>query len=203
MGKGERTREGILRQALDLASLVGLEGITIGSLAQRSGMSKSGLYAHFGSKEELQTAVLEAAGELFRDRVFRPALAEPRGLPRLRALFRNWLDWSAGTLSGGCPFVAAAAEFDDRPGPVRQALIARLAEVTEMIERAVRLAIEEGHLDPRTDPAQFAFEVWGVALAFHRAFRLTGRDEARARARQAFERLLRDAAPAAQPASAT
>ena len=121
MSKGDDTRRAILAEALDLTSEVGLEGLTIGVLAKLVGMSKSGLYAHFASKEELQVAVLEAAAGLFREQVFEPAKRQPRGLPRIQALFDRWLDWSATVLSGGCPFIAASTEFDDRPGPGRAA----------------------------------------------------------------------------------
>src|SRR5258706_6219006 len=122
--KGERTRSVILDRAAGLASESGLDGLTIGSLAAATGLSKSGLFAHFGSREELQLAVLERTREKFAEVVFRPALAKPRGLERYRAMFERWLDWTeSADLPGGCPLLGAAMEFDDRPGPVRDRVI--------------------------------------------------------------------------------
>ena len=201
MSKGDDTRRAILAEALDLTSEVGLEGLTIGVLAKLVGMSKSGLYAHFASKEELQVAVLEAAAGLFREQVFEPAKRQPRGLPRIQALFDRWLDWSATVLSGGCPFIAASTEFDDRPGPVRAALVLQLGQVTAMMSHAAALAVEEGHFDPDLDPGQFAFEVWGLVLSAHHTHRLMGKRDARESARRAFTRLIAAAQqPQPQPA---
>ena len=125
MRKGQRTRADILGQAVAVASEYGLEGLTIGSLADRLGMSKSGLFAHFGSKEDLQLETLKIARERFERVVFSPALATPRGLPRLRELFRRWLAWADDpAMPGGCVIIGATIEYDDRPGPVRDALVA-------------------------------------------------------------------------------
>lgn len=191
MSKGERTRQTILRKALALSSELGLEGLTIGVLAKQAGLSKSGLYAHFDSKEALQCEVLGAAVQLFVTAVLSPALARPRGLPRLRHLFTRWLEWSAAEFPGGCPFVAAASEYDDRPGPVRDALVAHIEEMLAMLERAVRLAKEEGHLRPEVDPAQFAFHLWGILLAHHHYRRLLDDRIADERASRAFDAMLR------------
>jgi AcrR family transcriptional regulator len=189
--KGAQTRAAILDEALKLASRLGLEGLTIGSLAEATGMSKSGLFAHFGSREELQLAVLEHAVQRYGERVLVPALKIERGLPRLRAIFERWLDWAiASGLPGGCIMISAANEYDDRPGPIRDAVIANQRRGNGVIEKAVRLAIEEGHLRPQTDPEQIAFEALGIVLASHNHRRLLGDKEARKRAFNAFDELV-------------
>lgn len=193
MSKGKETRRSILRQALDLSSEVGLEGLTIGTLATRVGLSKSGLYAHFNSKEDLQSAVLDAAGGLFVEEVASRAFAAPRGLPRLRALFDRWLDWTTDTLSGGCVFVTAAVEFDDRPGPVRDILVTQQRGVIEMIAKAAGMGVAEGHFREDLDVDQFAFEFWGILLSYHYFSRLLRTGDARARATRVFEKLIQDA----------
>jgi AcrR family transcriptional regulator len=191
MGKGEQTRTAILDEALKIASRLGLEGLTIGSLADATGMSKSGLFAHFGSREDLQLAVLEHFAQLYGERVFVPVLKIERGLPRLRALFERWLDWTiASGLPGGCIMISAAAEYDDRPGPIRDAVIANQHRGNAITQKAVRLAVEEGHLRADTDPEQIAFEMLGIVLASHNHRRLLGDKEARKRALTAFEELV-------------
>jgi AcrR family transcriptional regulator len=196
MRKGEQTRTLILNEAVSLASQVGLEGLSIGSLAARLGLSKSGLFAHFGSKEDLQLQTLQQAQRRFEESVFRAALQIPRGLPRLRALFANWLDWiKQGKESpGGCLILAASVEYDDRPGAVRDLLLAGQRELRGAIAKAIRLAIEEGHLRPDTDPWQLTFELFGMILAAHHDQRLLGDPRALERARSAFDRLLAAAA---------
>src|SRR6267142_93400 len=176
--KGEQTKAAILDEALQISSRLGLEGLTIGSLAEATGMSKSGLFAHFGSREDLQLAVLEHAAQRYGELVFVPVLKIERGLPRLRALFERWLDWTlASGLPGGCIMISAANEYDDRPGPIRD-------------------AVEEGHLKRDTDPEQIAFEMLGIVLASHNHRRLLGDKEARKRSLTAFEELIaRHAAP--------
>jgi AcrR family transcriptional regulator len=189
--KGEQTRTVILDAALAIASKLGLEGLTIGSLADATGMSKSGLFAHFGSREELQLAVLEHAAQKYGEIVFMPALKVERGLPRLRALFSRWLEWTIESgLPGGCIMISAAAEYDDRPGPIRDAVIANQRRGSAISEKAVRLAIEEGHLRTDTDPEQIAFEMLGIVLANHNHRRLLGDKEARKRALTAFDELV-------------
>ena len=192
MRKGEQTRALILNEALALASRVGLEGLSIGSLAGRLEMSKSGLFAHFGSKEDLQLQTLKQAQALFFDEVLSPALKEPRGLPRLRALFSNWLARIEGNdaLSSGRLMLSAAVEYDDRPGAVRELLVAGQRELRGAIAKAIRLAIDEGHLVPETDPWQFTFELFGIVLATHHDLRLLADARALNRARDAFERLI-------------
>jgi AcrR family transcriptional regulator len=196
--KGEQTRVAILDEALKIASRLGLEGLTIGSLADATGMSKSGLFAHFGSREDLQLAVLEHAAQRYGELVFVPVLKIERGLPRLRALFERWLDWTLESgLPGGCIMISAAIEYDDRPGPIRDAAIANQHRGNAITKKAVRLAIEEGHLGPDTDPEQISFEMLGTVLASHNHRRLLGDKEARKRALTAFDELIsRHAAPA-------
>ena len=158
--KGERTRQSILDRAVDLSSLEGLEGLTIGRLADDLGMSKSGLFAHFGSKEDLQLATIQAAGERFIAEVFRPALREPRGYPRLMAICRSWVSYvGRDVFPGGCFFAAASFEFDGRPGLVRTAIARAMDEWIGALERAIAMEQDEGHIDPSVDAKQLAFEL--------------------------------------------
>jgi AcrR family transcriptional regulator len=191
VGKGEQTRDAILDQAIQLGSQLGIEGLSIGRLAEALDLSKSGLFAHFDSKEALQLETLNRAAERFAEVVVRPALAEPRGEPRVRALFERWLRWpQAVPQPGGCIFIAAAAELDDRPGPVRDRLAELQRQWLGTIAAAVRRAKAEGHFRRAVDPDQFAFELLGITFAFHHASRLLRESNAPARARAAFERLL-------------
>jgi AcrR family transcriptional regulator len=191
MSKGAETRDRILDQAVRLASRDGLEGLSIGGLATELGLSKSGLFAHFGSKEELQLQVLQEAETRFREIVVQPALREPRGEPRLRAFFERWLDWDTGrSLPGGCVFVAAAVELDDRPGPLRDFLVQAQRDWFEALAKAARLAVEAGHFRPDLDAEQFAFHLYGIVLGYHHFKRLLRDPRAEERARAAFERLV-------------
>lgn len=197
MSKGEQTRAAILDAALAQASEFGFESLTIGALAERAGLSKSGLFAHFGSREELQIAAIEAAAARFTETVFVPALKARRGLPRLRALFEHWLDWTTRSgLTHGCPMQAAAVEFDDRPGPVRDAVVEHYARLERELARAVQLAIEQGHFRVDLDVEQFVFDLMGVILAYHHGARLFDAKRAEARARASFERLVAAASSA-------
>jgi AcrR family transcriptional regulator len=189
VSKGQETRKRILDRAISMASVVGLEGLTIGDLARETGMSKSGLFAHFSSKEELQLKTLEVARERFVRDVLAPALRAPRGEARVRALFERWLAWERGR-DGGCPFVEASYELDDRPGPVRDALAAAQADWVGAVAKAVDLGIEEGHFRPDVDSRQFAYEMYGIFLAYHLYHRLLEAKDAANRARIAFERLV-------------
>jgi AcrR family transcriptional regulator len=198
MRKGELTRHAILEHAAGLASQIGLEALTIGRLADALSLSKSGLFAHFKAKEALQVQVLDFAASRFVDAVVRPALAAPRGEPRLRALFDRWLAWPAASgMPGGCVFTSAAAEYDDRPGPVRDRLVQLQRDWLETLATAARTAIAEGHFRPDIDPEQFAHDLHGVMLAHHHADRLLADGRATARARTAFEALIRAARAAA------
>ena len=193
MRKGEQTRSTVVETALGLASTHGLHGLSIGDLATRTGLSKSGLFAHFGSKEHLQQAVLEAAAERFVDRVVRPALKAPRGLARIRALFANWLDWLRGYERdgvGGCPILGAVFELDDQTGPLRDMLVRQQTEWISSIERMVEGAKLTGEFRADIDSAQVAFELQGIALASHFSAHLVRDPMAEPRARAAFEGLL-------------
>lgn len=193
MTKGTDTKNSILRQAVDLSGEVGLEGLSLGSLAKRAGMSKSGLYAHFSSKEDLQRQVLDSAADLFSKRVVSKAIREPRGLPRIQAMFDLWIEWGSRELAGGCPFIAASSEMDDRSGPVREAVVTHMTALTETLTKAASIAVEEGHFRNDLDLEQFTFEVWGLILSCHQSARLMRKKNATTLARAAFERLVRDA----------
>ena len=199
--KGQQTRAAILDAALGLASHVGLEGLSIGALAEVTQMSKSGVFAHFGSREELQISVIREYHARFEDEVFFPAIREPRGLPRLRALFERWVHRVSQELDSGCIYISGAVEFDDRPGPVRDALASMVRAWQSALERAIRLAIEAGHLAPDTDPAQMLFEIHGLILALHHDARFLRNPGVLQRARQGFERVVRNHASLARPDS--
>jgi len=201
--KGERTREAILAHALGLATRIGFEGLHIGRLAEDLRMSKSGLFAHFRSKEALQIEILKMAGSRMIDDVVKPALAIPRGEPRVRALFERWLAWEQSpSLPGGCPFIAASFELDDRPGPVRDFVVRNLRDWTDTLAGAARIAVQERHFRADLDCEQFAHDCQGIGLAFVHASRLMRDPKARLRADTAFEALL-GAARAASPRSAS
>jgi AcrR family transcriptional regulator len=196
MGKGADTRERILDRAVRLASRDGLGGLSIGSLAEELGLSKSGLFAHFGSKEELQVAVLQAAAAQFEDAVLRPAFKSPRGLPRIKHAFDRWLSWvTAPQMPGGCLFVAAAAELDDREGRPRDFLVGTQRQLLDALAKAARMAVGEGHFRRDLDADQFAFELYAIVLGYNHARRLLRDGHAEAHARAAFRRLV-DAASA-------
>ena len=202
MGKGDERRQLILERAAQTASRLGLEGLTIGRLASDLGLSKSGLFAHFQSKEALQVQTLRHAAELFVDRVVRPALKAPRGERRVRALFERWLAWAqADVLKGGCLFVAAATELDDQDGPVRDELVRQQRDWLELIANVARTGIAEGDFRPGLDGEQLAYELYGVMLAFHHARRLLRDPRAPQRARDAFGTLV-EAARSPRPSRA-
>ncbi len=195
--KGEATRERILDSAFRLAAREGLEGLSLGDIARQLGMSKSGLFAHFQSKEGLQIDLLRTGAARFAAAVLLPAFRKARGLPRLRAVFDNWIRWTtAPQLPGGCLMMAASVELDDQIGPVRDVLVAFQRELLATLARSARLAIDEGHLRRGLDVEQFAFEFYGIVLSFNHARRLLRDPKAERRARQAFARLIDSAAPA-------
>jgi AcrR family transcriptional regulator len=191
VGKGELTRQAVLEHAATVASQVGLEGLTIGRLAEDLDLSKSGLFAHFRSKEALQVEVIAYARERFVETVLRPALTAPRGEPRVRALFERWFDWPrVGGNAFGCIFVALAVELDDRPGPARERLVQSQKDWLEFLANSFRIGIEEGHFRPDADAEQFAHDLYGIMLAHHHASRLLRDPRASERAHRAFEALL-------------
>jgi AcrR family transcriptional regulator len=186
--KGEKTRQSIIERAVDLASLEGLEGLTIGRLADELKMSKSGLFAHFGSKEDLQLATVDAAAQTYIREIFRKALEKPRGYPRLLAICDSWLSYvRRGVFPGGCFFAAASFEFDSRPGPVHDRIRKLMDEWIESLERAIQMAIDEGHLRADVDPAQLAFELNALFFGANFAFYLRNDEQAIERARKAVE----------------
>ena len=191
MGKGADTRDRIVDSALRMASRNGFEGLTLGTLSTELGLSKSGLFAHFGSKDELQLQVLRAAVERFNETVVRPSLKAPRGEPRIRAFFEHWLAWSNDpAMPGGCILVTASVEFDDRPGAQRDFLAAAYQKRMAFLAKAARLAVEAGHFRTDLDREQFAFDIDCIALGYHSSHRLLRDPKAGERARYAFERLL-------------
>ncbi|MBC7941704.1 MAG: TetR/AcrR family transcriptional regulator [Chitinophagaceae bacterium] len=194
--KGQQTRATILDAALGLASHMGLEGLSIGALAEVTQMSKSGVFAHFGSREELQISVIREYHARFEDEVFFPAMAEPRGLPRLRSLFERWIRRVSVELDSGCIYISGAVEFDDRPGPVRDALVGMVRAWQGALERAIRIAIEEGHVLPDTDATQMLFEMHGLILALHHDARFLRNPGVLDRARAGFERVIANHAAA-------
>ena len=190
MSKGEETKRAIVGEALDLASTVGLQKLTIGSLATATGMSKSGLFAHFKSKEQLQLQVLEEARQRYVDLVARPSFQKPRGLARLRSIVELTLtDWE-DDLPGGCIFYAVAAELDDQPGPTRDFLVETQREQQRMLARATKMAVETGELRADLDIDQFVFEVGAISAGFHHFGRLVGDPDAELHARRMFDALI-------------
>lgn len=188
--KGQQTKQLIIDAALGLAEQMGLEGLSIGALAEVTRMSKSGVFAHFGSREELQISVIREYYQRFSNEVFFPALNAPRGLPRVRTLFANWMKRVAIEIQSGCIFISGAVEFDDRPGPVRDALASSVQTWLSAMHRAVVLAKQEGHLVPDADEAQMAFEIHGLILALHYEARFLKNPGAIARANIGFENIL-------------
>jgi AcrR family transcriptional regulator len=202
--KGQQTRAAILDAALGLASHMGLEGLSIGALAEVTQMSKSGVFAHFGSREELQISVIREYHARFEEEVFFPSIREPRGLPRLRALFERWVRRVSVELDSGCIYISGAVEFDDRPGPVRDALVSMVRAWHAALERAIQVAIDAGHLRADTDAGQMLFEIHGLILALHHDARFLRNDGVLERARAGFERVVQNHvavidAPAAAP----
>jgi AcrR family transcriptional regulator len=190
MSKGDETRAAILDVAINIASTKGFAGLTIGTLAESTDMSKSGLFAHFKSKEQLELQTLERARERFVDVVVRPSLSAARGEKRVRALLENWLRWADDALSGGCLFIGAAAELDDQPGALRDLLVRNEQDWLDVIANVAATAVAEGDFDADTDVEQFAYDVHGVTLAYHHHSRLMRDPRAAERAESAFESLL-------------
>ena len=188
--KGQQTKAAIVDAALGLATQIGLEGLSIGALAEVMRMSKSGVFAHFGSREELQISVIREYFVRFEEEVFYPALDVARGLPRLELLFQNWMRRTSVEIDSGCLFISGAVEFDDRPGPVRDALAGSVKTWLAAIFRALVQAQETGHLKLDADPHQMAFEIHGLILALHYEARFLKTPGSIARANQGFANIL-------------
>ena len=198
--RGLRTREAILARAVDIASVQGLEGLTVGSLAELLHMSKSGLFAHFGSKEDLQLATVEKARQMFIEQVTRPAIAARKGMPRLWKIIDLWLALvERNVFKGGCFFSAASFEFDSRRGVVHDRIAAIMHEWIGVITRAIYEAQKAGHVDPKLDPTRLAFEVHAIALGAHWAFQLLDDRQAYSRARTTLIEKLRSVATPHSP----
>jgi AcrR family transcriptional regulator len=190
MRKGEQTRAAIVAAALDLAASDSLEGLTIGLIARQLQMSKAGVFAHFGSREELQIAVLKEYERRFIDDVLLPSLKEPRGLPRVEAMYTRWLERGRAEIESGCVFVSGAVEYDDRPGPIRDLLVSMIRSWQRELVRAIKQAIDVGHLRPDTDPHQLVFAMYGLILALHHDARLMHSKDSIVRCRAGFAQLI-------------
>ena len=188
--KGQQTKAAIVDAALGLATQIGLEGLSIGALAEVTQMSKSGVFAHFGSREELQISVVREYHARFEDEVFYPALQAQRGLPRVRALFSNWMKRTSVEIDSGCIYISGAVEFDDRPGPVRDAIASSVKTWLAAVHRSVANAQEEGHLDAKASAQQILFEIHGLILALHYEARFLKTPGSIERALQGFENIL-------------
>lgn len=194
MTKGRETRDEILQHALAEATRLGLESLSIGALAKEVGMSKSGLFAHFGSKEGLQIAVLQRASELFGDRVIRRGIEHPRGEPRVLGINEAWLDWAdSNRIPGGCLFSSTTFEYDDRPGPVRDTLTVHMQQLQDHLRRAAAIAVDEGHFRKDLDLGAFAFEWHSLMLGYHVQSRFFRSPRARRWMEDAFTELVRRA----------
>ena len=194
--KAESTRERILRQGLAIMSQSGLTGVTLGSLADQVGMSKSGLFAHFHSKEQVQIELLQHMAQFAQAHVVQPAMSAGEGLPRLKALVNNWFGWAqrAG-LPGGCPVAAGLFEFDDVEGAVRNQILAMESEWRDLLKQLVQQAVNQGHLRRNLDVDQFVWELCGIYLSHHAAHRFLRAADADLRAQTAFQALLDRALP--------
>ncbi|MFM1979089.1 MAG: hypothetical protein RLZ68_354 [Pseudomonadota bacterium] len=190
MHKGQQTKQAIIDAALGLATQIGLEGLSIGALAEVMGMSKSGVFAHFGSREELQISVVREYHDRFENEVFYPAVQQPRGIERLRSLFANWMNRTSVEIDSGCLYISGAVEFDDRPGPVRDALASSVKTWLSALLRAIELAKQCGHLRSDADEGQMAFEIHGLILALHYEARFLKSPGSIQRGHQGFENIL-------------
>jgi AcrR family transcriptional regulator len=188
--KGQQTKQAIVQAAVGLSTQLGLEGLSIGTLADCMHMSKSGVFAHFGSREELQISVIREYFATFEQEVFYPSLQAPKGLPRLRALFDNWMKRVAVEIQSGCIFISGAVEFDDRSGPVRDALAYSVQTWLQALNRAVVLAKQCGHLMPNADEQQVAFEIHALILALHYEARFLKNPGSLARANRGFDDIM-------------
>ncbi|MCL4744837.1 MAG: TetR/AcrR family transcriptional regulator [Burkholderiaceae bacterium] len=195
MRKGELTRAAIVDAALELSARQGLEGLTIGALAERMQMSKSGVFARFGSREDLQIAVLKAYEQLFVADVLVPSLKERRGLARLDAIFGRWIDRTAIEAASGCIWISGATDYDDRPGAVREELVSMVRSWQRELMRAIAQSVETGELRDGTEPAELVFSLYGIILVLHHDARLLESPDAVDRARRGYERVIQSCLP--------
>ncbi len=201
--KGQQTKAAIVEAALGLATHIGLEGLSIGALADVTGMSKSGVFAHFGSREELQISVIREYHTRFEQEVFYPAMSAPRGLARLHALYDNWMKRTSIEIDSGCIYISGAVEFDDRTGPVRDALASSVMTWHAAMRRAIEQCKELGELQADANAEQMLFEIHGLILALHYEARFLRNPGSLERAVTGFHNILaRYSASAAAPAVA-
>ncbi|UCD90754.1 MAG: TetR/AcrR family transcriptional regulator [Desulfobacterales bacterium] len=189
MTKGKDTKLSILEAGLDMASQLGLESVTIGALAKATNMSKSGLFAHFQSKENLQVEILNYAAQLFSEGVIIPALIAEAGIPRIKALVDNWINWTA-ELKGGCIFVSASTDFSDRPGKVKKVLLQQQNEWIDSLRRIAQSAVRTGDFREDIDYDQFAFDLYSLLLGFHLYYTMLDDTQTRKHQETALDRLL-------------
>ena len=189
MTKGKNTKLNILEAGLDMASQLGLESVTIGSLAKATNMSKSGLFAHFQSKKNLQVEILNYAAQLFSESVIVPALITEAGIPRIKALVDNWINWTS-ELKGGCIFVSASTDFSDRPGKARQVLLQQQNEWVDSLRRMALSAVRVGDFREDIDYDQFAFDLYSLLLGFHLYYTMLDDTQTRKHQETALDRLL-------------
>lgn len=188
--KGQQTKQSIVEAALVLATQVGVEGLSIGAVADATGRSKSGVFAHFGSREELQISVVREYFLQFEQEIFYPSLTQPRGLPRVKALFENWMKRVAVEIQSGCIFISGAVDFDDRPGVVRDELASSVRIWLDALNRAIGQAKQCGHLRADADENQVSFEIHGLILALHYEARFLQKPGSIDRAHQGFAHIL-------------
>lgn len=201
MRKGEMTRAAILDVAITLASRDGLEGLTIGLLAEKMNMSKSGVFAHFGSREDLQIEVVKLYHRQFEQEVFYPSIKEARGLPRLEAMFARWIRQVTIEIASGCIYISGAVEYDDRPGEIREQLVTMVRTWQLALHRCAVQAIEAGHLRADTDADQLVYEMYGLILGLHHDARFLKKAGSVERAQKGFDRLI-DSYRNTQPSAA-
>ncbi len=188
--KGALTRAAILDVALDLAASHGLEGLTIGTIAERMKMSKSGIFAHFGSREDLQVEVVREYFRRFESKLFQTALLQPKGLPRLQRMIDLWMQTRIRELNSGCIFISGAVEFDDRPGIVRDELVHSVQNWRAALARAIQQAIEVGDLKKTCQPEAMLFQIYSFVLGLHHDVRFLKQQESIALAQQAIQRTI-------------
>ena len=205
MRKGEMTRAAILDVAITLASRDGLEGLTIGLLAEKMNMSKSGVFAHFGSREDLQIEVVKLYHRQFEQEVFYPSIKEARGLPRLEAMYARWIRQVTIEIASGCIYISGAVEYDDRPGEIREQLVSMVRTWQQALHRCALQAIEAGHLRDDTDADQLVYEMYGLILGLHHDARFLKKVGSVERAQKGFDRLIdsyRNTAQVSKPVTA-